>query len=397
MISKRLKILSSSEVEDLYSLPKLTPDDRNYYFTLDDQEKQAMLSRRTLESRIYFILQLGYFKCKTRFFNVTFKQVSEDVSHIINHYFPKASFPKENTNTKMQRRNQSDILRILNFNLFDDSEKQKLLQQARKLVKTNMDPRYVFDVLIHYMRSHKTSLPSYSTLQDIVGQSFTEEELRLGSIIEHHIPQYIDKKFRDLLEGDGEMYGVTIFKKEAKGFNYTEVKKEIDKKQSSEKIYDFAVKTIPKLKISDKNILYYASLVDYYTADRLCELPFNTVRVYLLCYVFYRFQKINDNLINSFVYYISTYQKQAKTAGKEKVYEHKFTTNSSLQKIGKILDLFVDNEIPDDTPFGTIKFKAFSIVAKDQFPLLNQRLRGDTFDESEFIWNYYSQISRLIS
>ena len=331
------------------------------------------------------------------FFNFTFEQVPEDVAYILHQYFPEAAFPKAKLTLKVKRHTQSSIINLLNYKLFGKVEKNNLQDQAHKSMRVNGDTRYIFDTLLSYLENHKVSLPGYSTLQDIVTQAFVKEESRLGSIIKKHVPQYVDQILRNMLEGDGNMYGVTIFKKDAKGFNYNEVKKEIEKKNSSEKLYRFAAKTIPKLKIDENNILYYASLLDYYTVDRLCELSFESVRLYLLCYVFYRFQKINDNLVNSFVYYISNYQKKAKIAGKEQVYEHKISTNNYLQKAGEILDLFIDNTIPDGTPFSNVKSKAFSIVTEDQFPLFNQCIKGNAFDENEFIWNYYPKISRLTS
>jgi len=332
-VGKRLKILSKSEVTELYELPRFTNQQRALYFTLDDLEMKAMQSRYSLESRVHFILQLGYFKYRAIFFNFSFTDIEEDLNYILQQYFPKAKTPQIMINPKTQWQNQSAILTLLQFKLFDNTAKQKLETIAREKIKTCTDPRYIFDALIHFLDTHQITLPGYSILQDIIGQSFVETEERLELIIAKHIPKYVDDILRQLLESDGETYGITVFKKDAKGFTYNEVKAEIEKKCSSEEVYDFAVKVLSKLKLSMDNILYYASLVNYYSVDKLRELSYEKTRLYLLCYAFYRFQRINDNLVHAFVYYVNLYKKKAKEAGKQGVYEHKTYVTSSPEKI----------------------------------------------------------------
>ena len=395
--TKRLSILSRSEITELYEIPNFSIAQKENYFTLDDVEKQEMESRRSLESRLHFILQLGYFKHSSLFFKFKFNKVSEDVNLIIKNYFPNAKTSNNMVSQRTQLDNQSKILKLLKFKLFDQDAKKRMEAQAINSIKINANIRYIFEDLLDYLDQTRTSIPGYSTLQKIISKALLEESERLQSIIAKHIPQHIDKDLQRLLQNDEQMYGVTVLKKDAKGFNPTEVMREIDKKGASDKLYNFATKVIPKLKISSRNVSYYASLVNYYTVDRLNELSYESVRIYLLCYVFYRFQKINDNLINSFVYYVNNYKKQAKDAAKEMVYKQKIEMNSCVKNVGKILHLFVDESIPDSTPFGDVRPKAFAIVAKEQFPLLNTHFMREELDEDKFTWEHYSVLSKRIT
>lgn len=144
-----------------------------------------------------------------------------------------------------------------------------------------------------------------------------------------------------------------------------------------------------------QNVVHYAYLVDYYTVDRLKELPYETVRLYLLCYVFYRFEKINDNLVNSFIYRTNIFKKEGKQDSKNKVYDHKVEENSHGYDatIKQILDLFTDETIPD----SAVRAKAFGIFEKEKFPLLSAYLGKKGFDEEEFKWDYYKSITKTIS
>ncbi|WP_141550121.1 DUF4158 domain-containing protein, partial [Bacillus pseudomycoides] len=64
----RLKILSDDEIHRLYSRPIFTYQERVQYFTLSHVEKEVLHTLRSIKSKVYFILQLGYFKSKQLFF-----------------------------------------------------------------------------------------------------------------------------------------------------------------------------------------------------------------------------------------------------------------------------------------------------------------------------------------
>ncbi|MGA1842276.1 MAG: DUF4158 domain-containing protein [bacterium] len=64
----RLKILTRSEIQELYGFPIFTYEKRVKYFSLDFLEMKELENLRTISSKIHFILQLGYFKAKKRFF-----------------------------------------------------------------------------------------------------------------------------------------------------------------------------------------------------------------------------------------------------------------------------------------------------------------------------------------
>ena len=58
----RLSILTQSEIQDYFSIPRLTQEDREYYFELADNEVKLIGENWQLNSQLYFVLQLGYFK-----------------------------------------------------------------------------------------------------------------------------------------------------------------------------------------------------------------------------------------------------------------------------------------------------------------------------------------------
>lgn len=80
---ERLKILEQSEIDNLYALPIYTYEDRKHYFSLSQGEERLLKPMRTLSSKVYFILQLGFFRSKKMFFSFTQDEVYDDIQHIL--------------------------------------------------------------------------------------------------------------------------------------------------------------------------------------------------------------------------------------------------------------------------------------------------------------------------
>lgn len=61
---KRIQLLSSTEVEELYARPDFNAHEQHLYFSLTQSEREALAQFSKTKTRIFFILQLGYFKAK---------------------------------------------------------------------------------------------------------------------------------------------------------------------------------------------------------------------------------------------------------------------------------------------------------------------------------------------
>lgn len=77
---------------------------------------------------------------------------------------------------------------------------------------------------------------------------------------------------------------------------------------------------MPKLGLSEQNIIYYANLAEFYTIQKLRRLTDkNLVRLYLLCYVHRQFLKINDHLVSSLIQKMTKYADDANDYQRSKI------------------------------------------------------------------------------
>ena len=231
-------------------------------------------------------------------------------------------------------------------------------------------------------------------MQLVVGKAITYEKNRLEAAVKQDINKDSQKALDKLLTAEDSLYELTFLKREPRDFSYKEITIEVSKAESLKELYHLARDFLPKLEISNENIKYYAHLVGYYTIFRLKRLKREIAYVYLLCFVLNRYQKIKDNLVNTFVYYVNNYINEAKKVAKEKIYEYKIEGNKYSKNAGKIFDLFIDKNISGKVEFEQVREIAFSILEKEKFLLVSKYISKTRFDDSEFEWNHYVELAQ---
>ena len=75
MSEREINLLSKSEVSDIYDIPDFNDQERELYFSITDAEVVMLAYCHTTNTKIFSILQLGYFKAKHRFFQIDLKDV----------------------------------------------------------------------------------------------------------------------------------------------------------------------------------------------------------------------------------------------------------------------------------------------------------------------------------
>jgi len=85
---KRLNILGDDEIDALYGRLRFTYEEQVQHFSLSLAEKAELEKLHSTKSKIYFLLQLGYFKARQMFFVFSSNEVEEDVKYIQERYFP---------------------------------------------------------------------------------------------------------------------------------------------------------------------------------------------------------------------------------------------------------------------------------------------------------------------
>jgi predicted Zn-ribbon and HTH transcriptional regulator len=393
---RRLRILSEDEIKIIYDRPCFTYEGRCHYFALSQPEKELLRTLRSIKSKAYFVLQLGYFKTKKLFYTFDLHEVREDLQYILKEHFNNEKITNLRSIEKLTRLNQQGlILQLFHYRSCGAEERKQLEEKAYKAATFCGKPIYIFRELMNYLSEQRIIVPGYSFMQEIVGQAITHEQNRLVTLMQNHLKQVDKEALEQLLEDSSGLYEITLLKREQKDFSATEIKREMDRGKQIQPLYHLAQELLPRLGISNESIKYYASLVTYYSVFRLKRLNKWIAYVYLLCFVHHRYQRMHDNLINTFLFSVQRYTDEAKQKAKERVYDCYTESNQNMGKAGEVLKLFTDEGIPPHTPFQDIRERAFAILERQKLASIANQITTDVkFDETAFQWEHIDQMSQ---
>ncbi len=390
-----MKILGEDEVEAIYGRPCFTDEERHSYFSLTQPEKELLQMLHSIRSRAYFVLQLGYFKAKHLFFTFNFNEVAEDSQYVLRQHFSNneiIDFSPIDKDTRLKQ--QNFILKLFNYRDCDSEERKNLEEKARRAAALCSKPVYIFREIMNYLNSQRIVVPGYRYMRVMIGRAITYEQARLITIMRNNLKQSDIEDMKRLLEDSTGLYEITQLKHEPRDFTLGEINREIDRGKRIQPLYRLIQKLLPELGISNESIKYYASLIDYYSVFRLKRLNEWLVYVYLLCYIYHRFQQVHDNLINTLIYNVRSYVDASKFAAKERVYEYLVENNQNLKKAGQVLKIFTDDSIAADTPFHYVQEIAFAILEQQKLETLAYQITTDAkFDETALQWEHIDKLS----
>lgn len=141
---KRLYLLSEAEIADLYARPNFNSDERELYFAMNQTELDALSHYSTIKTRVYFILQLAYFKAKHQFFTFKFEDIRVDVEYILSIFFKTTKLVLLGTISRQCISLQKQVI----LNLFN--------YQDLSVTQIDLIEAHICELLRYYPKGHDT-------------------------------------------------------------------------------------------------------------------------------------------------------------------------------------------------------------------------------------------------
>jgi TnpA family transposase len=388
---KRLTILGEDEIEALYGLPRFTPEERREYFALSPTDLAALAPLHSLHSRLYGMLQLGYFRACHQFFVFRLHEVADDARYLQALYLPTlpASFQDRRLSKVTRFKQRRLILALCQYRSCDAPARRQLQTKAQHTARVSSKPVYLLRVLLQYLEEHRIVAPGYRWLQGMIGHTLTQEQARVSAVLQQHLTTADHQALQVLLEDASGLYALTQLKQDPRDFRYQDIQRELRRREQLQALYAVAQRLLPVLAISNESVTYYASLVSYYSVYKLKRLKTGPVALYLLCFVFHRYQRLHDHLFNSLLHHVRQYTDEAKEAAEARVAAYRLEGNQNLHKAGQVLKLFTDSHIAAHTPFAEVQATAFGILPRPQLDFVAEHIATDArFDETAFHWEH---------
>lgn len=390
---KNLTVLSDAEKEALYGLPDFDDFQRAEYFALTDEERTLAQRRRGIPEQILCMLQIGYFKAKKTFFNLSFSDVpQEDTDFLLRCYFPGERFspkPIRQAEHYVQRR---EIVRLYEYRLWSKQFTPLLTEKAAQLVLRDVTPTFILTELIAFLNHQKIVRPGYTTLQAIIVAVLSAERKRLGGLIEEALDEAGKSALQQLLVRDDTLSELAAIKQDAKHFGYQMMLVERQKRATLEPMYRLVKVLLPKLEISQQNQNYYASLANFYSVYDLRRLKPGQTYLYLLCYAWQRYQQLSDNLVSSLCYQMKKLEEETKAISERQYAQSHANKQQEAPQVGRLILLYVDDAIEDTTLFDAVRSQAFNIMPKDSLITAGQRLYEKSPSQMALRWQAVDKV-----
>lgn len=391
-LSTKIKILTPLEQKQYYGLPEFSPEQKKQNFSLDKHEYDLLNSLKSINSKVLFILELGYFKVKQRFFSFKKDEVLSDIEFIIKTYFPKARWVEINFSKNTKTTHRQSILNIFSYKDWKPFKKE-FMKRAKDIVSIDSYPQYIFKELLRFAINNRIVLPPYREIQILITQTLSFEEKRVFSILE----SLVDNELRELVQSlltknDQEThYLLSTIRLPITGFCYSDVFTEVDKQRKIKPIYEKAKKILPELKVSNLTIKYFAKALDNYNLNNFKRFHENKQLFIVLCFVYYRYMNINDNLVKTFLYLIDKYENEIKISAEKQIIVINNENRENLKKIPQILALFYEKKISEQAAFKEVKNIVFEIIDEEKIKMLSEYLIRANFDKKYYEWLEYDK------
>lgn len=388
--NKRIFILNETEINNIYALPQFTDIERLNYFALSQAESSTVKDLSHTHSKLHFILQLGYFKAKQRLFHLEFKNIAVDVTYVMQRYFQHANLPISAPSRRIQSNNNKQVLALMKYSVSNEETIKILSDKAQHLSRALSKPLIILRELLIYLEQKRVVTPEYYVLQQIIGKAIAAEVKRLHRIIVEDVPDVVVSLLDKLLSVNDISYEITALKQDPKNFNFKQIQQEIDKHKTYFPLYEFTKIFLPSLNVSAQNIEYYASLVAHHDRSELLALKKQTIYLYLLCYINYRFQRMNDHLMQSFMHYVDFYSEEAKACAEKQAATIYAEMAQDLKSAGKLLGMYADESL-SELPYREVQNQAMAILPKEKIISVSSYMEHQCVDKETYTWEYHAK------
>ncbi|TCT57835.1 uncharacterized protein DUF4158 [Vibrio crassostreae] len=291
----RIQILTDQEVHDLYSRPVFNQSEREEYFSVDPRIEKVLSTLGKVETRIYLLLLIGYFRAKPVVPKFRLRDVKQDVDYLYATYFPNRK-PKYPLIAKSTRATLIlKMYEILGFTRLSKVDEKSLLERLQDVATICTYPKYIFDECLAFFGQKRIGLAGYSTLQTMITSVLACERQRTESILSRSMSDTTRMQLKKILHTKGRLNQLSTQKGSAKDFTPSELMREIETHSTIKSVYQEIKGLINELGLSQGNLTYYASIIRHQSLYKIRRFPEWQGMLYIVCYLFFRYGVLRRN------------------------------------------------------------------------------------------------------
>jgi hypothetical protein len=224
----KMKIFNSLEEAEFESPPKFNSVERKHFFTTSAAINELLETLRTPTNKVCFLVSLGYFKARRRFFYRKF--LLADIEFVANRLgVNPIDVHSEHYDKATYSRHQELILLYFGWQKFDEDFAKS---EVQSLVKIHHRPKVILLQLIELLIYKKIETPSYRNFSDLIIPALNHHQETLGETVFNALNKNQRLKLDSFLEKEDEnldwSYRLTLFKKTYQSTKPLKIKANLD-------------------------------------------------------------------------------------------------------------------------------------------------------------------------
>ncbi|MGH8394022.1 MAG: DUF4158 domain-containing protein, partial [Pseudomonas sp.] len=323
-------------------------------------------------------------------------EVEDDCAFVLSRYFHGEAFERKAITKHEHYSQRGQIAELFGYRSWAASFLPQLAQQAEQIVRRDVMPGFVAAELIVWLSEHKIIRPGHTTLQELVSEALSTERRRLGGLLAEVLDESAKAALGQLLVRDDTLSQLAALKQDAKDFGWRQMAGEREKRATLKSLHGIAKALLPKLGISQQNLLYYASLANFYTVHDLRHLKAEQTRLYLLCYAWVRYRQLTDNLVDAMAFHMKKLEDESRTGAKQSFVAEQLRRHQETPQVGRLLSLYVDDSVADPTPFGEVRQRAYKIMSRELLQNTAQRMSVKPLNKLALHWQAVDGLAERI-
>ena len=340
----RMKIFNSLEEAEFESPPNFNSVERKRFFTLSAEFQEFLESPRTTPTnKVCFLVTLGYFKARRKFFARQFVQTDiEFVTHQVGAKLLEVSV--ENYDKATYLRHQRLILQHFGYQAFDEFARTFILSEIQSLVRAQHRPKLIFLETVQILTRKKIVIPTYNLLAKFIVDAINQHHQTLEETIEKSLSKSQCAKLDSLLEkeanSDGDLgwrYQLTSFKAVSHSTRPAKIKENVSDLAALQVLYLEFKPIIVRLNLSAESIRHYAYLVIKSQVPQFLQRSIQVRYLYLIAFIAYQTFKLTDILTDTLLHSVQSVINLTQKNQKETYFQERAQRSQAFAQLQALL------------------------------------------------------------
>ena len=333
----KMRIFNRLEEIEFESPPKFNSVERKQFFTFSKAIEDLLEKLGTPTNKVCFLVTMGYFKARRRFFARQFRQVDIDFVAAKMGINPLEIHLKTYSR-ETYARHQRFILEHLGYSSFNEVAKKFAVNEIQSLVRLQCRPKQILLNVIQSLVYRKFALPSYNVLATLIIEKIQKHEKTLSAAVFNLLTEKQREKLDSFLEKESDenhnsSYRLTFFKKTYQSTKPLKIKANLDDLKTLQPLYLKFQPVITQLNLSNASIRHYAYLVIKSQIPQISRRSAKIRYLYLIAFIAYQTFKLNDMLIDTLLQTVKNATNSADRNQKEAYFSERNQRNQSIDTL----------------------------------------------------------------